>query len=1664
LSGLEPFSSKNTSRDANGGVIGGGVAAGVDLRDFALRDAWLPGANLSGSNFEGVDLSGANLAGADLAGANLRGADLRDADLRGAQLENADLSGAVLDRAMMVGASMTGACFDGARLWAVDCSLVSGETVSFCNAELDGACFESAILPGSSWKGAVGRDVVLRSAQLVDASFADVQWVRPNFRLAQLERARFDGAGLPRARFERADCKGSGFVGTTLAGARLRGADFDGADFQDVIAPGLRLRGLSLSAEQAEAFRVGGAVGGAVAAVEAEVLPPAESDAQETPPSAMRRGWSTLSAFGDRMATVLARVTLEEVVPGADLSGRDYAGHSFAGRDLRGVCLDGARLVGVDFSRCDLQDARLTQADLTGALFVGADLTGAVLVGARMEGVQLSETQLANANLQAADLTRADLSKARAENANFRDVRLLGATLDAACLDGACFEAADLRGASVKGSSFKGAEVMQLRLGGVVGFGRDPVGALREQGAVGVDEISPELNARLARVGQRLLLAWLVAVRGLSWCLAQFRVLGVAASAAFRGLQGVWARRRAPFLPTETRGPIPSHDKRRRYPLGAEDLNEQSLVGPWSISFLAAGVIIGLLLFGDLPDQVSDAHLEQEASDAIDHGEALVAASRYAVLAARAETDAFRATWLLEQARVLIAARERSGDPNGLQAHRDWRPPIEVLEEALPLAETSDVVHRIRLRLAATYVGADRHDEARELLNAILGDPSAGPEMWSNAVLTSVATGLTADLAGAVEDLASGRMANNPDSLVAVLTLIGAHAVADGRQAEVLAALDALDVRGWTTSDRAKLKLVSARAYEALGQREAALQAFDAALALLPSEGSVSVESRYEIARLRTSLGALDAATVALAPLLVQDIAPEWSTRAQLLAARIARLQGEFQDAERLYREVLDRWSPDSEWAVIARRGLGQVASAQGQMDALLARLDGSVLDEGAPDVIVGAASARLEAERPMDALKLLDALLGQLPEGMPVRIAARSLQAQAYVDAQMLPEAIEALRGLQAESEGEARLAYDVRIAEALYATGRLDEAAGAFTSILEVADGQIAFGATLGLARIAEAREHTEQALVLYSEVAGAADAGMYRASAFEGMAGIHLEEGRLTEALVKYRDFVAELPDGHWARLGAARSMAEILVTQGEFATARPVLLEALAMQPGAAEAAALRALLAQSLLGSGKAEEADKVWESLASDPLTPASLAEDIRIGQVATATALEQNVRVLELTEDLEWTEGAEGIRILLEYRVHALEAAGRTDEAQRVSSTLEAEQVALLEDVERQLNEMRAHMASGRHEQAADLLEQLRLDVVDTPTLAEIDRERAKISALAGDRLAARKLLEASLTQYASVEEAVFLAGLALAAMDSEDGNPNAALRRLLTLKPPDDGHRAWWFDAQARAHWAGGDEAAAAAAWQALLDAALGPEGESAAHVGLGELALASERFDDAVKAFERAHESVADSASSAFARLRLAQAHSAGGRHAVAVVILRELLEGTLELELRTQVELTLASELQDLGEWEASAAQALSVDVTGLDPAYSIQSTQIAAAAYVVLEDFDGALALFETLSSRYPSDDEVQFTSTFGRANVASQTGRIDEAVALFEALFQRVDASRLKAEVLLGWARALENADRDAGAQVLYRRIDAEYGEEQEIVDAARAALNQDDD
>lgn len=1663
--------------------LDGACLDAVDLTEADLADAWLPRASLRGACLRGATLARVNGPGSDWYGAILESAALQNADLEAADLSAARLAGARLD----------GARLRGADLSAADLTAVQGRLVVFDRANLERARLDRARLPEAAMGG----------ARLAGATLTDADLRGADLRGADLRDADLRGVRLDRARLE---------------GARLEGARLEGVRSQKLRIP----PELPLSADQVTALVAGG--GRIAPAAHKRLLARTRTAGARLRAldwgaplrlaghlsrlglrglaAAGRAASRTVAAWARsarRLAGDVIRSPLEDLAPGASMAGRDFSGLHLAERDLRGVDFTSARLVGVDLSGADLRGARLARADMAGALLVDthledADLSGAILAHAVLRGATMDRADLSEARLARADLRRASLEGVRARAALLQDASLQGANLSNADLREASFEGADLlrctwTDADVTGTFLgrnptveiavrdqlvaKGA-VLTWRPGTRLRKDLEPViqrlRDFRERLRALIGRLHAALAARRAARAERARLAAL-ALEGPTAPpspepaspppLPAEPATLVAPAPEPRPAEAPPVPHHLADAPPVVRAPPPSTTDASRPEESFDDEVAPSTTRrrTWGAR-LSVATAVGLVAFLGWrfagPSSVTDTELEAQAGRAAEGGDGEAAASRYEALAARATDANTRAGWLLEAAAVL--AREDRSDPA-----------LDLLAEARDLPGLdAEARGRVTLRLAEVLATSGRPMDALPLYEAMLDDPLGTPE-----TLASVLVGMGdacailhfRERSSIAWTQAMTRFPENPEVALAVARRASEALLARDRYAEALGILQKVPGDRLEPTERASWLVATGRVLDDMGQAEQAVEAYGQALRYLSGSGKLASETRFRLARLLHARGDTEAANQLMADLDSAATPPDIRGRALLLQADVLYRSGRMLEAEELYRRITREWAEDETILGEARAGLGTVMVSVGgaeQVASLLETLGrpGQV-SQAAADVLLGHAQGLLDQGKPEAALAILDRVAVHFTAEDRWGQATLNGRAGALIQLGRFQEALDALRLLRTRVKGADAVRLDGQIADILLRSGRVEDAALAWRSILEVAgaESQPGLEATLGLGRVAEAQGHNETAIQSYSRVIQAAADTTLRSAALNALAGLHLDLGQDEQAMDAYRRYLDLCAAGSPEATAARLSMADIYGRRGEPAREEALLREVLDQDASSLGQARASVRLAELALRQGRAQEVLPILDALPQDDALPADVLGDMVFLRASTLLQLGRADEALDLaTAAVDDPANAGSVAPFVELQRQALVALGRTSDAEALG--LAEGQETTGEEPGPALTEALQVRDGGDADRAIRLLRELLDQQEDRASRASILREIAAAQGMAGEREAARGTLRRIQEEYADLPEAVFIAGFSLAEMDMEENDPRAALARYQVLVPPDEGHRLWLAEAQAKALAAAGDTDGARKAWRAILDGwASDPAAAAGAWSGLGELAMQTADAGQALAAFRRAATIAPDGPIRDQARLRVATASMEAGDLTGALAAVKEMNRSSLDPETAVQAQLVLSGILQERGEWKAALEAAEAVDRTRLAAGFAPQVADARAVCLMALDRMAEAEEVYRELEADWPTSPDARATAALGLAEVAARQGDMDLATRRFEAVAEGAIDRFRQAQALLRLAQLLEERGRTEAAGQYYRRVRDQYEDEPEMAEAARNAL-----
>lgn len=1091
----------------------------------------------------------------------------------------------------------------------------------------------------------------------------------------------------------------------------------------------------------------------------------------------------------------------------------------------------------------------------------------------------------------------------------------------------------------------------------------------------------------------------------------------------------------------------------------------------WIIGTMVAA-LLGLLLYLAVqytgPSTVTDERLEAEALEAVESGKAAEAAEHYAELAGRALDTRERASWMLEQASALVQAEQ----PDVA---------VGVLRAATGLQiDDEDLRMRLRLRLAVLLQQEGEAGAALEVYEGIAAQPSTSPEYLAVALLgVADAKAAAGDIEGGTAALQAALQAypGNPETALVLGERLAEMLAARDRGVEADALLASVPVEGWPAAERASWLLCRARVLDDLREFDRALALYDEALAVVGDDDDIALPTRYEVACLRFRRGDLAVAGAQLAALDLDTTPHELRGNVKLQRAEVLRRLGESEAARVEYRAVIDGWVEQEELVAEAREGLGALlagAGGQAALEGLITSIQGGGAGAvEAKDVLLGRGHALLERGQAEDALDTFTRLREALADDDPAALVADQGRASALIQLDRNSDAIEVLRALPVSLPSEQRLVVDAQIGETLLASGQLDEAAAAFSSLVALSAelGRSAADAELGLAGVAEAREQSEEAIRLYQRVASAPVDTEKRVAALQGLANLMLQLGRDEEAMLAYRELTSLLPTDSPTLALVRMGVAEIYARRADFDRERAVWEDLLRgeLNPEQRAQARIRLLeIARSVAAEAQdrrgLQRALAGFEALAREPDLSASQQPDVVFGQAACLVDLGRyDDAVAFIDAALVGVGSASDAAPLQTLKGQAIAARDGTpvdpdlpaDEAGE--GPTDQEMAGLLA----QVDQAGALRDRGSYAQALARFRELQQIIDDRPTLASIDREIAQTQAASGDLVAARATLTASLEAYPEIEEATLLAQLALAGLELREQDATAAIRRLRTLQTADQGLALLRLEALARACSTAGDTEAALKTWREAIELAEGdPEASVVAWTGLGDLYLQLGEADRASDAFQRAAVLAPEGPARDQSRLRAAQVAMERGDMLAAEDLLRDLQAEVSDAEGQVQVALALSSLRQEQGDWQACLAALEGVDADSVGPEFQAQIADARGICLLALGKAEEAKRAYSDLARGWPDNPEAAAISAFGLAECQAAAGDQAAAVATYEAFVAGSDDRFRQGQALLRLAQLLENHGAAERARAVYQRVRDDYADEPELAATASSALD----
>ncbi len=1643
---------------------------GSDLRGASASQARLIDADLRGADLRDMDLTGAVLAGADLRGARLAGANLTGASLERAVLSDLDLRTACLDEASLSQADLTGARLEGSSARGARIGAALGLTPAQRFALVDAGAIDQAEEEAPETVLALVQAQLrpltrrLRAVRLEPATEAQLLWLELRARLASARARRSpspeaseplpspDAPAPSPALPPSASTTAVGGPGADLSGAMLRGRRLDEASWRGAILTGAQLSGASLrGADLREAS-------GELLDLTGATLSGARCACLKAPRSQL--------VDADLRRVDLGGADLFQ----ADLSGADLRGASLRGLDLREANLTGARLSDLDLSEVRLDGATLNQADLAGCFLAeaswtgadirgvlgidaeqrsllldlgaiessalpepkvllglgldlarrlggaiqrgaasgrrsvgqraldeslgsptegaGPDLSGQDLSGRHLGGVTWRGALLSRARLEGAQLERADLREAQAEEALFSRARLLEADLAGLQAPRARFVDADLRRSDLRNASLASADLTGADLRGALLHGLDLSGA----------NLTASRLSDLDLSGVRLDGAILDQAD-----LAGTELVGASLDGAdLRGALGLSGPQREQLAAAGAR---------------VTDASLRELVQglrPRQLAAAVAIIALGLGSYGAarLIGPTSSTGAAESAAElrGLPPAEAM---ARFEELAQDANLPQERVGWLLEAAGQARLLADVEGEERLLR---------QALSEA---GEDGAAGAEARMNLATLLAGTDQGVEALAMVEPLLDLVQQPPEQRAKAVLLfqELARANGQDPEERIERLLDSLTALPDASAELLMALASAHSTG-GDTAQALAALDRAGAAQLSESTRARLYEARARVYDRAGDLDAAAEAYRQMAAQVMAGTAAQQVALLALADVLARKGERAEAEALLAELLAEGTDDRVRIRAHIALARAQEDAGQLSEAARSWQSAIQLASVDPEMADEARLSLARLVGARAD-DPSLAEFF-ATMDPDAKAMVelqtrLGKARELLEAGAGAEAIPLLEAMLaGEGPGGQALDAATRrdaSLSlGEALAQEGEMGKALAIWRDLLSESaSGDDRVHLQLRMADGLLDSGRLEDAERILNDLVGSSDADVAVQGRLGLGRLALARGERERARQAFSEVARLSTDPAWAVRALEELASLAEEGADEQAAIDAWRAVVEAAPPGHPAAARARMATVNRLSAAGRLAEAATACREAIRAATSPGERA--RALLTCAEVDERAGDTAAALSRYEAASAMAVDGQAElllDSTSGLARTAQALGRPELALEASARALGVASEAAVRIeLLDLRIEALDALGRdSQEARQAREAL----LAQVPGAAAAAFLARAHEARGSGDlaQAVDLLKRARDAAIDPEVSAGILLELGDAHLEAGEVEAALSAWRQAVQATPEDETVAFQAGMGEASAALVGGEPARAAALLEALRPPDEDSRRQLLEARATALARAGDEGAVAA-WQEAAASAGDAEARSSALKGQADALFGLDRFAEALVLYDQAVAAAPDPTSRGWAQLGAAEARLALALPDAALAL--DPLRSHPDPEVALQAAIRRSQVAASAEQW-ALALEVLPPTLSStMGPAWDVALTLTRAAALEGTADLAGAEAELQALATRWPQDEEAIVQALLSRARLARTMADEARATALAEQAGERARDPALAAQV-----------------------------------------------
>lgn len=797
-------------------------------------------------------------------------------------------------------------------------------------------------------------------------------------------------------------------------------------------------------------------------------------------------------------------------------------------------------------------------------------------------------------------------------------------------------------------------------------------------------------------------------------------------------------------------------------------------------------------------------------------------------------------------------------------------------------------------------------------------------------------------------------------------------------------------------------------------------------------------------------------------------------TRYQALSsmAKIYEETGRYEQARKLFNQLLTEFSNHQNAQATAYQGLGNLLSREGKLDEAVEHYR-RVLALNAEDTIKvialnAIAQIYIQHGQYEQARAVFDELGESYGQGSDMAVSARVGEADTLRQNGDYDGALAIYQELSEQVSSVTQKArLQLSIAGVKLAQNKYAEARDIYQATIadQAADLALRMEAEVGLANLLRSEGKLDEAVQTYQEVATQADDENMRQFATNAIAQIRIEQGRLDEAEKVYRDMYEQNSDNISIRIEALMGLGDVQNKRGKYDQALSTYQQVRRLSPDAQHELFALTSIAQTYMNQGEFDRAIEAYKTILEKYPDNRTAKVDALLGIAnvlkekrdydAALKAYQQIVDEYPRVRQVYWA---------LSGMAQIYSMTGRVDEAARAYQEIETrfpENAQGLADA--QLNFANLMRNAGRREEAQKSFQQIIQQHTGTRQAALAMESMAQMQIETQNYDAARKIYKQLLTDFQHNPRVVFNAYLGLGNAYLAQNNMTEAIKAYETAaqQAVNDSDRVQATGSVAQAYINAGKLDEAKTLYEQLVERyPNNPAAIADAQIGLGNIATAQNRPDDARRYFSQVADDFPGQMRASTALQSLAMLEIAEGDYRA-----MEKIVNKLETQHRDDpnavinVRMSAANKLNSTGSPREALDQIDRIVERYPNAPQTAWALHLQAQIYVAQKQYDQAEKVFQKIITQFESNMVAVVDAHYGQAELLRQQKKYDEAMKAYQQIVEKWPNYQQAIKALNAIALLYSQRRQIKQEEEIYRRIIENYPNNVVAVLNARVSL-----